>query len=218
MTSAPPASALPAYLRKRHAAWKATGYVDNRAWFQNLAAEGQHPRTMLVTCCDSRIPAAELFGAEPGDLFVVRNVANLVPPHEPDHAHHGTSAAVEFAVMGLKVAHIVVIGHSHCGGVKACHDMCAGLAPDLVERQSYVGRWMDLLRPAYDGVVAATPEGPERLAALEKEAVVISLRNLATFPFVAAKIAAGTLSLHGAWLDIASGELLSYDPEIDGFA
>ncbi|MEM9763252.1 MAG: carbonic anhydrase [Pseudomonadota bacterium] len=214
----PAASTLPVYLKKRHAAWKASDYKENSAWFHNLAAEGQHPRTMLVTCCDSRVPAVEIFGAEPGDLFVVRNVANLIPPHEPDHAHHGTSAAVEFAVNKLKVAHIVVIGHSGCGGVKACHDMCAGDAPELAEGPSYVGRWMDILRPGYETVVAKTEPGPERLAALEREAVKVSIRNLLTFPFVSEKLDEGTLSLAGAWFEIATGDLLIYDPKTGGFA
>ncbi|MEM6679488.1 MAG: carbonic anhydrase [Pseudomonadota bacterium] len=211
----PPASPLPNYLRKRHAGWLATGFAENRAWFQTLASSGQHPRAMLISCCDSRVNAVEIFGAEPGDLFVVRNVANLVPPHRPDHSHHGTSAAVEYAVTGLRVAHVIVIGHSGCGGIKACHDMCAGVdgAP---EKGSYVGRWMDILRPAYERVAAReVPE--ERLSALEKEGVVASLANLATFPFVAEAVAKGTLTLHGAWLDLTSGALLVYDPESGTF-
>jgi len=212
-----PAKPLPAYLRQRHAAWKATTYAENRAWFQRLAGGGQHPRAMLVSCCDSRVNAVEIFGAEPGDLFVVRNVANLVPPHSPDHSHHGTSAAVEYAVGALGVAHIVVLGHSGCGGVQACHDMCAGLAPELEKVSSFIGRWMDILRPGYERIVAHTSEGPERLAELEREAVRTSLRNLSGFPFVSRALSEGDLTLHGCYLDILSGRLSVYDPASDRF-
>jgi len=214
----PPASPLPAYLRKRHAGWRATEHADNRSWFQNLAEVGQHPRAMLVSCCDSRVNAVSVFGAEPGDLFVVRNVANLVPPHAPDQLHHGTSAAVEYAVRVLRVAHIVVVGHSQCGGVKACHDMCEGGPTALEGAGTFVSRWMDLLRPGYERVAARGGEPEARLRDLEREAVVTSLANLVTFPFVAEAVAAGTLSLHGTWLDIATGHLAVYDPATGAFA
>jgi carbonic anhydrase len=209
---------LPHYLRQRHRLWLATRYAENRAWYQRLADTGQHPRAMLVSCCDSRVNAVEIFGEEPGDLFVVRNVANLVPPHNPDHSHHGTSAAVEYAVKVLKVAHIVIMGHSNCGGVHACHDMCAGLAPDLEANASFIGRWMDMLRPAYDAVAASTPDPEARKAALEREAMLTSLRNLLTFPFVAEAVGAGSLTLHGCFLDIGTGGMSVYDAERDVFA
>ena len=122
---------LPSYLTERYKGWVSSYFSQNKAWFARLAEEGQRPRAMVIQCCDSRVNAVAMFGAEPGDLFVVRNVANLVPPYNPDHQHHGTSAAVEYAVNVLKVAHIVVVGHSNCGGVHACHDMCAGKAPEL---------------------------------------------------------------------------------------
>lgn len=204
-------SPMPQYLIDRYHSWHLRRFVDNRAWYARLASEGQRPRSMLVSCCDSRVNIVEMFGAEPGDLFVVRNIANLVPPYSPDHQHHGTSAAVEYAVNALKVAHIVVIGHSNCGGVRACHDMCAGLAPELEERTSFVGRWMDILRPAYEQVAKDVADAGQRPAALEREAVLVSLRNLATFPFVTQAVEAGMLTLHGAFIDIGSGVLESYD-------
>ena len=213
-----PARPLPAYLRQRHAAWKATIYEERRSWFHRLAGQGQHPRAMLVSCCDSRVNAVEVFGAEPGDLFVVRNVANLVPPHNPDHSHHGTSAAVEYAVEALGVAHIVVLGHTGCGGVQACHDMCAGLAPELERSSSFVGRWMEILRPGYERIVAHTVQGAERIAELERESVRTSLANLAGFPFVAEAVAAGDLTLHGCHLDIVSGALSVLDAGTGRFA
>ena len=127
------AKPVPNYFVERFRAWRSNRFEDSKAWYARLMSEGQRPRAMLISCCDSRLDTVSMFGAEPGDLFVVRNVANLVPPYAADHSHHGTSAAVEYAVTALKVAHIVVVGHSSCGGVKACHDMCSGAAPELEE-------------------------------------------------------------------------------------
>jgi carbonic anhydrase len=211
--SAPKTGPLPPYLTDRYASWHATSFEDNKAWFARLADKGQNPRTMMIQCCDSRVNVVEMFGAEPGDLFVVRNVANLVPPYSPDHQHHGTSAAVEYAVKVLKVAHIVIVGHSGCGGVHACHDMCSGKAPELEETSSFIGRWMDILRPGYDAVVARISGEAAQKTELEREGVLVTLRNLGTFPFVAEALASGTLTLHGTWLDIASGQLHVYTSE-----
>ena len=208
MTDLPEANPVPGYLINRYRSWHARGFAENRTQYARLAAVGQQPRAMMVSCCDSRINVVEIFGAEPGDLFVVRNVANLIPPYRPDHQHHGTSAAVEYAVNVLRVAHIVVVGHSNCGGVGACHDMCAGLAPELEQATSFIGRWMDILRPGYELVAARVADPEARKAALEKEAVLTSLRNLKTFPFVTEAIAAGALTLHGAFIEIDSGALM----------
>jgi carbonic anhydrase len=213
MTEIATASPLPGYLIDRYRSWHAQRFTDNRAWYARLASEGQRPRVMMVSCCDSRVNVVEMFGAEPGDLFVVRNVANLVPPYSPDHQHHGTSAAVEYAVNALKVAHIVVVGHSSCGGVRACHDMCAGLAPELERSTSFIGRWMDILRPGYERVAARFEDTEARKTALEPEAVLTSLRNLETFPFVTEAVAAGVLTLHGAFVDIGTGTLKVYRGE-----
>ncbi|MEM6906847.1 MAG: carbonic anhydrase, partial [Pseudomonadota bacterium] len=198
---------LPRYLREHYARWHESRYADNKAWYGRLADKGQNPRTMLISCCDSRLDTVAMFGAEPGDLFVVRNVANLVPPFHPSHQHHGTSAAVEYAVNVLQVAHIVVIGHSDCGGVAACHKMVTGQAPELEEQTSFIGRWMDILRPGCEAVLARGLRGSELKSALEHEAVRTSLQNLMTFPFVEEAVTSGMLSLHGAWIDIASGTL-----------
>jgi carbonic anhydrase len=208
---------LPGYLVDRYRGWKALRFEENRAWFARLARHGQRPRAMVISCCDSRVDVVGLFGAEPGDLFVVRNVANLVPPYAPDGLHHGSSAAVEYAVTVLGVAHIVVVGHSNCGGVAACHDMCAGLAPELERDTSFIGRWMDILRPGFAHIPAGL-DRDETLAALEREAVLVSLRNLESFPFVAAAVADGMLTLHGAWMDIGEGRLHVFSPESRSFA
>ncbi|HET7408750.1 MAG TPA: carbonic anhydrase [Paracoccaceae bacterium] len=209
----PHARSLPGYLTERYRGWRASRFEENRAWYARLAADGQHPRSMVIQCCDSRFNVAEIFGAEPGDLFIVRNIASLVPPYGPDHNHHGTSAAVEFAVNALKVAHIVVVGHSNCGGTGACHAMCAGKAPELEQSTSFIGRWMDILRPGYDRVAARVSGEAAQKTALEREAVLVSLENLETFPFVAQAREAGMLTLHGAWFDIGNGRLHVYSPD-----
>ncbi|MBY8976090.1 carbonic anhydrase [Rhodobacteraceae bacterium NNCM2] len=206
-------SPIPKYLVRQYDGWRAESFAENKAWFARLAQDGQHPRAMLISCCDSRIDTVNMFGAEPGDLFVVRNVANLVPPYSPDHQHHGTSAAVEYAVNVLKVAHIVVIGHSNCGGVQACHDMCTGAAPELEEKSSFIGRWMDILRDGCEAVIAEGHAGGDLTKRLEHEAVLTSLRNLETFPFVASSVEKGVLSLHGAWVDIGTGVLHTAMPD-----
>ena len=150
-----------------------------------------------------------IIGADQGEFFIHRNIANLVPPYEPDGDHHGTSAAVEYAVNVLQVAHIVVLGHSRCGGVQGCIDMCEGHAPELDEKTSFVGRWMDILRPKYAEV--ADIEGPEDKAKrLEQLAVVTSMENLMTFPFVESRVNDGSLSIHGLWTDIAEGGMSQF--------
>jgi carbonic anhydrase len=206
---------LPAYLISRFHGWRATTYQDNKAWFRRLAQSGQHPRAMVISCCDSRVHVTSIFGADEGEFFIHRNVANLVPPYNPDGEYHGTSAAVEYAVTSLGVAHIVVLGHSNCGGVKGCHDMCSGHAPELEMKSSFVGRWMDILRPGYERVTLTKPEDP--LRALEKQAVLISLENLMTFPFVRAAVEDDRLTLHGLWTDTGEGGLEQFDPTRDGF-
>ncbi len=207
---------LPAYLVQRYHGWRATTYIDNRAWYRHLAADGQHPRAMVISCCDSRVHVTSIFGADQGEFFIHRNIASLVPPCKPDGDIHGTSAAVEYAVTVLRVVHLIVLGHSGCGGVAGCHAMCAGQAPELEERSSFIGRWMDILRPGY-AEVAALPDEGARLRALEQRAVVISLRNLMTFPFVAERVQADLLTLHGLWTDTGEGLLEQYDDGADAF-
>lgn len=207
---------LPSYLVQRYHGWKATVFAENRAWYRRLAEEGQRPRAMVISCCDSRVHVTSIFGADQGEFFIHRNIANLVPPYAPDGDHHGTSAAVEYAVSALRVAHVIVLGHSRCGGVKGCHDMCSGAAPELEKASSFVGRWMDILRPGYERI-AARADVTDRLTALEHEAVRVSLENLMTFPFVARAVEAEELTLHGAWHDIGTGELMALNAASGGF-
>lgn len=200
---------LPSYLVNRFQGWRATTYQENRSWYLRLAESGQHPRAMIISCCDSRVPVTAIFGADEGEFFIHRNIAGLVPPYNPDGERHGTSAAVEYAVTSLGVAHLIVLGHSNCGGVKGCHDMCCGIAPQLEEKTSFVGRWMDILKPGFHRV-AALPRD-QILTALEKEAVVVSLENLMTFPFVKEAVESDRLTLHGLWNDTGEGRLEQLD-------
>ena len=207
---------LPSYLLQRYHGWKATTYAENHAWYERLATEGQRPRAMVISCCDSRVHVTSIFGADQGEFFIHRNIANLVPPYEPDGDHHGTSAAVEYAVTVLQVAHLIVLGHSQCGGVRGCLDMCKGNAPDLEKPDSFVGRWMDILKPKYEQVADLKSEDEQALQ-LERLAVQTSIENLFTFPFIAERHEQGKLSLHGLWLDIGAGRLEAYSPEISDF-
>ena len=207
---------LPSYMVQRYHGWKATSYSENQAWFRRLADEGQRPRGMVISCCDSRVHVSSLFGAEAGEFFIHRNIANLVPPYEPDGNRHGTSAAIEYAVTVLKVPHLIVVGHSKCGGVAGCHAMCAGKAPELEDKTSFVGRWIDTLRPAYERIDTKAPED-EQLRAMEQQGVVTSLENLLTFPFVTDALKDETLTLHGLWTDIGEGDLHQYHSDSGTF-
>ncbi len=203
------AKPLPGYLVQRYHGWKATAYAENRAWYRRLAEDGQRPRAMVISCCDSRVHVTSIFGADSGEFFIHRNIANLVPKFSPDGDHHGTSAAVEYAVATLKIAHLIVLGHTSCGGVAGCHAMCSGAAPELEEKSSFVGRWMDILRPGYDRVADLPAE--QQIPALEREAVLVSLQNLMTFPFVAAAVERDEMTLHGLVHDISEGVIVQYD-------
>jgi len=210
------AKPLPSFLVQRYQGWKATTYTENQSWYRRLANEGQRPRAMVISCCDSRVHVTSIFGADQGEFFIHRNIANLVPPYEPDGDHHGTSATIEYAVTVLKVAHLMVLGHSQCGGVQGCIDMCKGHAPELEKKESFVGRWMDILRPKYD-LVADISDAADQARALERQSVLASLSNLMTFPFIAEAVEDGSLSLHGLWTDIGEGGLEYYDPKHERF-
>ncbi len=180
--------------------FRATIWPVERVRYEVLAAEGQSPQTMVIACSDSRVDPQTVFGALPGELFVVRNVAGLVPPYAVDAGYHGTSAALEFGVRVLKVAHIVVLGHAQCGGVRA---MVEG-APD--EARDFIGPWMAIGAPAVRKVSEDLDPG-ERLALCEAEVVRLSLANLATFPWIGEAVAAARLQLHGFRFAIRTGVL-----------
>lgn len=212
------AKPLPEGLVARYRAWQDRRTPDELAVYAELAEKGQNPKAMIITCCDSRVLVSEIFGSAPGDFFIHRNIANLVPPYEPDGESHGTSAAIEYAVIALKIEHLIVMGHHACGGVRGCHDMLAGLAPDLDTPTSFVGTWLRLLKPGYESLAGRGLSYEQRIATLEKEAILVSLKNLMTFPFIAEGVDSGGLQLHGVWKDIRDGGLELYDAETNSFA
>jgi carbonic anhydrase len=212
----PKAGPLPDHLIARYRDWREGTHAANLSYYEELASKGQHPQEMIISCCDSRVHVTSIFGATSGELFIHRNIAGLVPPCEPAGDRHGTSAAVEYAVAFLGINHLIVMGHSNCGGVAGCYAMCSGTAPELEKRGSFVGGWMEILRPGYDRLAPEANEAA-RMTQLEKEAVIVSLENLMTFPFVAERVASGDLALHGLYTDIAAGSLDVYDPETHAF-
>ncbi len=202
---------LPPNLVDRYRAWQERRTPEEIARHAETAAKAQDPKAMIITCCDSRVLISEIFGEGPGDFFIHRNIANLVPPHEPDGRAHGTSAAVEYAVIALGIKHLIVMGHHGCGGVRGCHDMLAGLAPALDLPTSFVGSWLRILKPGFEALAGRGLDYEARITALEKEAVLVSLTNLMTFPFVRDAVLENRLELHGVWKDIRDGSLAFYD-------
>lgn len=178
-------------------------------------SQGQNPSTLIIACSDSRVDPAIVMDAKPGDLFVVRNVANLVPPYEKGGGYHGVSAALEFGVCGLGVEHIIVMGHRQCGGIKA---LTEGV-PEGVSGE-FIRPWVSIASHAYRRVKVDFPDANPSEVACECElaGIIVSLENLATFPFIKSRVDAGALTLHGWYFDIETGEMSAYDPATLKFA
>ncbi|WP_270936309.1 carbonic anhydrase [Falsiroseomonas oryzae] len=191
--------------------FRAETWPQQRARFEELAAQGQKPHTLVIACSDSRVDPQMIFAAGPGELFVVRNVANLVPPYMPDAAFHGTSAAVEFAVRVLGAGRIVVMGHALCGGIRAL------IEGTPAEARDFVAGWIGIAERARTAALRCDDPEAAQLAA-EQEAIRISLANLATFPWVAEAVAEGRLRLRGAHFGVATGRLLVLDSATGEFA
>jgi carbonic anhydrase len=185
-------------------------FAAERSRYEMLAERGQRPEILIIGCVDSRVSPEVIFDAAPGELLVVRNVANIVPAYEPDtETQHGTSAALEFGVQALRVKHIVVLGHALCGGIRAFADEQEPLSPG-----DFIGRWMSQIAPAAESLGPAPSDGDraEYLTRLEFASVELSLRNLMTFPCVRILVERGKLHLHGAYFGVASGRLLIRHP------
>jgi carbonic anhydrase len=196
---------FPDHLTDRYRRFKHRHFEPNIEQYEELAVYGQSPDVMIVSCCDSRVDPETIFSAMPGELFVMRNVANLIPPYETGGTYHGVSAAIEFAVLNLRIKHLVVMGHSGCGGIKAALDREAARETE----GQFITKWMSMLDDARL-VVLASHQGSARAemtAALEREGIKTSLRNLRTFPFLDALESKGRLALHGTYFDIATGQL-----------
>jgi carbonic anhydrase len=206
---------FPDHLADRFRRFKYRHFAPNIDHYEKLASEGQAPDVMVVSCCDSRVDPETLFSAMPGELFVVRNVANLVPPFETQGKYHGVSAALEFAALNIRVKHIVVLGHSGCGGVRACLEHDAAKQT----KAEFIRNWMSMLDDAREKVVAAHEGKPaaQLRGALEREGIKTSLANLRTFPCIQILEGRGSITLHGAYFDIASGMLEVLDRETGEF-
>ena len=183
-------------------------FSENTVFFNRLVKRGQKPKTMVISCSDSRVDPAILFGTRLGELFVIRNVANLVPPYQPDDQYHGVSAAIEFSVRDLSVEDIVILGHAYCGGVNA---LCAHARGEVVKNREFITPWIKIALPAIENLRASDPQFEDN-ANVEQHSIVNSLENLRTFPWLAERETTGKLSLHGWWFDMDNGALWCYEP------
>ena len=204
---------FPKRLIDGYSAFRSERLPQEQTRFRQLAEQGQAPEIMVIGCCDSRVSPEVIFDARPGELFVARNIANLVPPYTPDAAQRAMSAALEFAVQALKVKHIVVLAHAQCGGIRAYAEEAAPLSPG-----DFIGNWMALIAPAAKKV---GPRGErsfkDYVTALEQQAALTTLDNLMTFPCVKILVERGKLHLHAAYFGVATGDLSVFDPAAKRF-
>jgi len=206
---------FPKKLLTGYESFKHGTYVSERENYRNLATEGQKPEVLVIACCDSRAAPETIFNSGPGELFVVRNVANLVPSFTPDGQFEATSAALEYAVQALRVKDIVIMGHGGCGGINAALNP----AEEPLSAGDFIGKWMSLLTPLVTQIQSSTALSQvEQQTALERISVQNSVANLRNFPCVNTLEAKGELNLHGAWFDISSGELWVMDHATGDFS
>lgn len=198
---------FPERLLSGYRAFMGDRFARESARYRELAEKGQNPRILLIGCCDSRCAPEDIFDAGPGEMFVLRNVANLVPPYAPNDDYHGTSAALEFAVMGLRVEHIVVMGHARCGGVRAFAEAEADPYKRPLSPGDFIGSWMKLIEPAVGLMGRPVEATPQYIGGLARASVRNSLRNLRSFPCIRTLEDRGMLSLHGAFFGVMDGEL-----------
>lgn len=185
-------------------------FSTNNILFKNLS-QGQNPSALVVSCCDSRVDPAIILDCDPGELFVVRNVANLIPPYENDHHYHGTSAALEFGVCHLNVPHIILLGHSQCGGIKSL------IERTKIDPDSFIDKWMELARCSIVDELKQESGKPKSTEQCEKESLMASLSNLKTFPWIKTKVANNTLTLHAWYFNLTEGILERYDETTQSF-
>lgn len=208
-------TAFPSNLITGYRTFHSGRFTPNRDNFKALREEGQTPETMVIACCDSRAAPEIIFDAMPGEMFVARNVANLVPPYRPDDEFHATSAALEFAVQSLKVKNIIVMGHGACGGIMAALSPSA----EPLSPGDFIGKWMELLGPVAEEIAANKwLTDAERQSALERVSIRYSIANLMTFPCINILVNKDRLALHGAWFDIGLGELWTMDNDSGDFS
>ena len=206
-------SSPPKFLIDQYKNWKSSKYLKNEVKFKKLASSGQSPSTMVISCCDSRIHATSIFGADEGEFFIHRNIANLVPPYSPDGENHGTSAAIEYAIKELKVKHLIILGHKDCGGIKYGHNMNSSSENTNYE---FINKWLSILQPAYNKIQKDVSE-QKQINQLEQESIKASINNLFSFPFIKKAIEENSLSIYGLIHDIGSGNLKFLNPVTEDF-
>jgi carbonic anhydrase len=203
----------PKFLIDRYKNWKSNEYSKNEVQLRKLASSGQSPSTMVISCCDSRIHATSIFGADEGEFFIHRNIANLVPQYSPDGENHGTSAAIEYAIKELKVQHLIILGHKDCGGIKNGYHIHSNSANPKYE---FINKWLSILLPAYNKIQKDISER-KQINQLEQESIKVSINNLFSFPFIKNAIDENNLSIHGLIHDIGSGNLKFLNPVTQNF-
>ena len=203
----------PKFLIDRYKNWKSKEYLENEEELRKLASSGQSPSTMVISCCDSRIHATSIFGADEGEFFIHRNIANLVPPYSPDGENHGTSSAIEYAIKELKVQHLIILGHKDCGGIKYGHKVHSDSANANYE---FINKWLSILLPAYNKIKKDISE-LKQINQLEKESIKASINNLFSFPFIKKAVDENNLLIHGLIHDIGSGNLKFLNPVTEDF-
>ncbi|MBD1147403.1 carbonic anhydrase [Pelagibacterales bacterium SAG-MED31] len=204
---------LPEFLVKKYNNWKSTSYLKNQNHFRNLASFGQNPSSMIISCCDSRVHATSIFGVDAGEFFIHRNIANLVPPYSPDGENHGTSSAIEYAIKELKIQHLIILGHTDCGGIKSGHSLHSkNLNPDY----EFINKWLSILLPAFNNIEKNITK-KKQIEQLEEESIKISIINLFSFPYIKKAVENKDLSVHGLIHDIGSGEIKFLNPTTKNF-
>jgi carbonic anhydrase len=207
------------FLKEGFKDFKKNYYENDKSYIDNLVKSGQRPKFMVIACSDSRVDPAILFQTKPGEVFAVRNVANLVPPYSPDKGHHGVSAAIEFGVLDLKIEHIIVLGHAHCGGIKTlCNNYNAGvdILPTKNTQREFIDSWMNIASPIMDKINSKDCSEPLQHF-IEKESIKNSIQNLRTFPWIIELIQNKKLTLHGWWFDLKIGEIFCFDEDKNTF-
>jgi carbonic anhydrase len=208
---------LPDHLIAGYRAFVAGRLQQEQARFRELSEKGQSPKVLVIGCCDSRVSPEVIFGAAPGELFVARNVANIVPTYGPDAHHHGTSAALEYAVMGLRVEHVVVMGHAQCGGVRAYVENELDPYARPLSAGDFIGQWMSLIAPAAKTLGPPTEPIADYIERLCMESIRQSVQNIRTFPWAKNLEERGKLKLHGAYFGVADGRLQVLDEASGNF-
>ena len=206
-------SPLPKFLLTRYKKWKSISYSKNSNKFKKLASLGQNPSSMIISCCDSRVHVTSIFGANEGEFFIHRNIANLIPPFSSDGKDYGTSAAIEYATKELKINHLIILGHTDCGGIKSGHSFHA---KKTKKNYVFINKWLNILKPAFNKISKNTSKR-NQIKKLEEESIKNSLNNLLTFPNIKKAVKNKNLSIHGLIHDIGSGRLKYLNPLTNKF-